>query len=48
MSMTQDIGPGDPERCAVCGCEVMPNDFYDDICDDCAKEDGMDGPWDDK
>lgn len=35
------------ETCAVCG-EELTNDFYDDICDVCAQDDGLDGPWDDE
>lgn len=34
------------EYCAICGCTLHTTDFYDDICDVCAQEDGLNGPWD--
>ena len=32
-------------NCDDCASEMDPDSHYDDLCDACAEQDGLDGPW---
>jgi hypothetical protein len=35
-------------RCVECDVALKPEDFFDDVCDSCAKDAGLAGPWEDE
>ena len=46
--MTDDEQETAPEYCAECGDELKGVELYDGICDRCAKNFGLGGPWGDE